>query len=68
MLALAEYRDDLHSCGHPLSDTTDPSAEGRYTAPLPIRCHACDAIEIKQEEYKEATRPRALLWRAERRD
>lgn len=65
MLALREYEDDLHVCGQPLSESTDPANQGRYRTLLPVRCHACDAIEIKQEEYREATRPRALLWRTE---
>ncbi len=65
MLALAEWRDDLHVCGQPLTESTDSDNEGRYAVPLPIRCHACDAIEVKQDEYKDATRPRALLWSAQ---
>lgn len=67
MVALSIYRDDLHTCGHPLSETTEPEAEGRYTVGPPHRCHACDALEAKQAEYTDAKRPHALLWRAERR-
>lgn len=65
MVALAVYRADLHACGHPLVETTDP--ENRYVAELPVRCYACDAIELKQEEYRDSPRPSALLWRASRR-
>ena len=65
MVALAAHRADLHSCGHPLSESTEPSA--KYVAELPTRCYACDAIELKQEEYRDSPRPTALLWRASRR-
>lgn len=67
MVALALYRGDLHTCGQPLSETTAPDAEGNYVAELPLRCHACDAIDLKQEDYKDVKRPGALLWRARRR-
>jgi hypothetical protein len=67
MLALAEYRADLHVCGHPMSESTAPENEGRYKVPLPVRCHSCDAIEAKQDEYKDAKHPRALLWSSELR-
>lgn len=67
MVALDAYRADQHICGHPLSETTDPAAEGRYVVDPPSRCHACDAIELKQDDYKDSKRPRALLWSARRR-
>lgn len=66
MVALGEYRADMHVCGHPLSETTDPASEGRWTAGLPIRCHACTAIAVRQEDYREASHPQALLWPSER--
>lgn len=67
MIALGVYRADLHTCGHPLSETTDPANENAYTADLPTRCHACTALDVKQQEYKDAQHPGALLWRAVKR-
>lgn len=67
MLALGLYRADLHDCGHRLSESTRPDAEGRYLAEAPTRCHACTAIAAKQSDYTEVKHARALLWRAERR-
>lgn len=67
MVALGLYRADLHDCGHPLSESTTPDAEGRYVVEPPTRCHACTAIAAKQGDYTEVKHARALLWRAERR-
>lgn len=67
MLALAMYRAELHDCGHLLSDTTDPAAESAYTVGPPTRCHACTAIAIRQQDYKDARHPSALLWSARTR-
>jgi hypothetical protein len=67
MVALALYRADRHDCGHALSETTKPDAEGQYVADIPSRCHACHAIAAKQVEYKDAAHPSALVWSARRR-
>lgn len=67
MVALAEYRAGLHSCGHPLIETTDPENEGRYVGEPPTRCHACTALDIKQQDYTKTPQPHALLWRVRRR-
>lgn len=66
MVALALYRADLHSCGHPLSETTAPNAEFQYKVEPPHRCHACTALAIAEREV-ERPHPSALIWRAERR-
>lgn len=67
MIALGLYRTQMHSCGHLLGETTDPEAEGKYMAELPARCHACDALELKQDEYRDVSRPGALVWRVVRK-
>lgn len=67
MIALATRRADLHVCGQPLSESADPANEGRYEAELPVRCHACTAMEIKQQDYQQTPQPSALLWRVRRR-
>lgn len=72
MAALALYRADLHSCGHPLSETTAPDAEGRYKVGPPYRCHACTALELAQKAHGEAVKKAggnpsdALIWQAQR--
>lgn len=66
MLALAQYRAELHDCGHSLLESADPGAEGRYVAEPPTRCHACTAIAVRQEQYKDTRHPQALLWGARR--
>lgn len=54
-LALAEVEaDSCHGCGQPLSQTTDPDAEGAYEVPAPTRCHACTTLHIHQDKYAEA--------------
>lgn len=63
--SLTLYEGSLHDCGHPVWDTLNPDLEGRWVAPLPSRCHACDAIALKVTEYEKADRPQALMFRAE---
>lgn len=65
--ALAQDAEDAErcQCGHPLSETTDPDAEGEYEAPLPTRCHACTALEKRREEYRES--PLGLLFSVARK-
>lgn len=60
--ALAEAAEaaDRCQCGHPLSETTDPDAEGEYEAPLPTRCYACTELEKRREEYRNS--PPGLLF------
>ncbi|MBX6166288.1 MAG: hypothetical protein IRY84_01385 [Thermobispora bispora] len=66
--ALAQRAEDAErcsGCGLPLSETTDPDAEGEYEAPLPTRCHACTALEKRREEYRES--PPGLLFSVHRK-
>lgn len=62
--AIAQAAEDADicpgGCGHHLSETTHPDAEGEYTAPLPTRCHACTPLEQRKEEYRES--PPGLLF------
>lgn len=53
--------DQCPGCGLPLSETTDPEAEGAYEAPPPMRCHACTPLEHRKDEYRES--PPGLLFR-----
>lgn len=65
MAEMAEAADRCPNCGHPLSETTHPDAEGEYVAPLPTRCHACTPLEQRKEEYRES--PPGLLFSVERK-
>lgn len=48
-----------------MHESMDPDTEGRWTAPLPMRCHACTAIEHRVKDYEKADAPRALKFSAE---
>lgn len=59
MRAFQDYEGQLHTCGHPLSESTslladpdNPDGEWVYTAQLPIRCHACTALEQAKKPYE----------------
>jgi hypothetical protein len=67
MLALGVYRARLGPCGHYLPETTGPDAEDRYTADVPMRCHACTAVAQRAHLYRDDPHPQALLYHAERR-
>lgn len=45
-----------------MSESMHPDNERAYHAPLPVRCHACTAIEVRQAEYEKAQQPRALRF------
>lgn len=65
--------DTCGGCGHPLSETTDASAEDSYRLGLPIRCHACDAWErhmdpIRRGSKQAPIRAGALRYPIERSD
>ena len=70
MLSFVEYENDIHpECGHPLSETTsilaDPNnPDGQYVfkAQLPLRCHACTAIEEAQRGYRGEHFDPARIW------
>ncbi len=65
MLALAEAeRGECSGCGHPLGESTDPKHEGRYKVAAPVRCHACNALQIAYEKAKDYKHPEALRWSA----
>lgn len=64
--ALVAYEDSLcPSCGNPRHETMDPDHESDWTAPLPLRCHACTAIAHRAKEYAESDAPQALAFSAE---
>jgi len=65
-LALLEA-DTCSGCGHPLSETTEPDAEGDWDTPLPDRCHACTALAIHQERYAKTPHVHALRWQVHRK-
>lgn len=67
MLALHDYRAQLHRCGGLLSETTDPASENAYAVDDPTRCHRCTALAIKQDAYTKSPHPEALVWTARRR-
>lgn len=55
-------------CGHPLTHTTDPDADGAYVASLPVRCHSCTALHQMQDRYRDADQPAALRFSTVRGD
>lgn len=58
-LALTEHEGSLHTCGVPFDEGADPANEGRFTAGLPVRCHACTAIEVAREKVRDSKYPQA---------
>lgn len=63
--ALTFYESLLCSgCGQPLTQSMDPATEGKWTAPLPSRCHACTAIAHRAKDYEKADAPHALKFSA----
>jgi hypothetical protein len=71
VLAYLEYEAQVCSgCGGWLPETTARENEGRYHAELPGRCHRCDALQLRQDEYAndKVKRPGALvLWPVRKR-
>jgi hypothetical protein len=63
MLALHQYRNSLcPKCGGPLDKCTDPANEMKYTAGLPIRCHATTARGKAAEPYRDQPGFDALMF------
>lgn len=50
--ALTVYEQDLHSCGHPLSKSTNPAMADGYEADAEVVCHACAAAAKFRAENK----------------
>ncbi|MFI6813774.1 hypothetical protein ACIBG7_15240 [Nonomuraea sp. NPDC050328] len=51
--ALADYHDQLSrcdKCGLPTDETTGEHNAGRWEAPPPRQCHACEAVHRRQAE------------------
>jgi uncharacterized cysteine cluster protein YcgN (CxxCxxCC family) len=68
-MALTEYEGMLcDGCGQPLYESMDPETEGRWVAPLPMRCLACTAVAQRAKEYASNPKvraPEALRFHAE---
>lgn len=65
MVGLAAYEATLcPMCGLPSEQCQSAAAENLAEAGVPIRCHVTTARMQRQEEYKEAKHPGALLWPA----
>lgn len=56
--------DTCNGCGEPLSETTDPEAEGGYDVDAPTRCHAC--TELARARAVERPHPEALYFEVRR--
>jgi len=55
MQALADLQGQLCSgCGGYLEDTLRPDVE--YVADHPLRCHKCEALEIRRDQIRETVR------------
>lgn len=74
-LALTEFENNrCPVCGGQREECSDPASEGRWTVPLPIRCHRATALAQKQGPYYTTApgqvgvaNPEALLWEVHRR-
>lgn len=65
VLALAEYRAGLCSCGDPRDVCSAPESEGRYEVHGPIRCHKETALLIAGKKLDEKIpHPEALMFGA----
>jgi hypothetical protein len=63
MLALHLFRNSLcPKCGGPLAICTDATNEMKYTAGLPIRCHATTARGKAAEAYRDQPGFDALMF------
>lgn len=66
--ALTAYEAMLCSgCGQPIHESMDIESDGEWSAPEPMRCHACTAIAERAASYSEARAPQALKFNAERK-
>lgn len=69
MVALAAWEDALCPvCGGPIDECQSPEAEFAWKGAPPVRCHRTDAMLMWQEKAADYKRPKALLWRAVKRD
>lgn len=75
MADFTAYEASIHSCGHPLSESTSPLADAdnplrqfEYKAQLPIRCHACTAINKMQVQYQGENFDNARIFMADKVD
>lgn len=74
MLAASQaFEDSIHDCGHPIEETTsalaDPyniGGEWKYTVGLPVRCHACTALNEARKAYDGDNFDSARLFQAEK--
>ena len=73
MSAFQRYEEDLHTCGHPLSeaasalaDPDNPKGEWVYKAGLPYRCHACTALEQAKAPYSGKDYDPSRVWAVEK--
>lgn len=81
LAALADYENGLcPRCNEPLDECMDalaaagnPKATHKYVAAIQGRCHACDALAVKQETDAKETptsaavpRPQSLHYRIDR--
>lgn len=65
MALLQLEADTCRGCELPLSETTQPEAEGGYEVDAPTRCHACTPLAKARETYKE--HPAGLMFRVIKR-
>jgi hypothetical protein len=65
---LEEQAATCRGCGHPLAETTQPGAEGRYRVPPPVICHACRPLEIAERKWREVEGGPGALFHVERDD
>jgi len=66
-LALAGVEDALCpcGCGLPVKTAQAPEADGKFTVPPPVRCHARTALVLARIKYEDAPQPEALLFHVE---
>jgi hypothetical protein len=58
--------DTCPGCREPLSESTDPDAEGGYDIDLPTVCHACTPLNKTREKYAEAGMDRGVFFEVKR--
>lgn len=63
MLGYQEWQDNTCANGHYMPEASAADHEYAYKG-VALRCHACTAIAIAMDQYKESPHTRALMFSA----
>ncbi|MDR6861978.1 hypothetical protein [Phycicoccus sp. 3266] len=61
-VALVEFENSIHTCGHPQSESFDQAKSGFYEVDDTLVCHACAALEEYRKANPQAAQPGQVLF------